>query len=109
MEREVLAHAADELADAEDGVLPDVGEHLLAGEPDGDAEVVGVETGDDPRAHGLEGVGVLAPPEGAVAALPGALADIVADGVTEDAVERLGLGNALAALADHHHQLALVL
>jgi hypothetical protein len=79
MEREVLAHAADELPDAEDRVLDGVGEHLPAVEPDRHARVVGVEAGDGPRAHRLEGVGVLAPPELAVAALPGALADVVAD------------------------------
>src|SRR4030095_3812395 len=68
-----------------------------------------IQAGNAPGAHRLYRVGVLAPPERAVAALPGALADVVADGVAEDAVERLGLRGAPAPLAHHHHQLALVL
>ena len=109
MERQVLAHPADELADAEDRVLDRVGEHLLAVEPDRHAQVVRVEPGDDPGAHRLEGVRVLPAPEGPVVALPGALAHVVAERVAEDVVERRGLRDALAALADHGHQLALVL
>src|SRR5258705_3603601 len=67
IEREVLAHATDELTHAEDRVLDGVGEHLLAVEPDRDAQIVRVQPGDDPRAHRLERIGVLAPPERAVA------------------------------------------
>src|SRR5215510_7431217 len=109
MEGEVLTHAADELAHPEDRILDGVGEHLLAVEPNDDAEGVRVEAGDDPWPHGLEGIRVLAPPERAIAALPGALADVVAYGVAEDIVQRLGFRDALAWLADHHHQLAFVL
>src|SRR4030095_4897551 len=109
MEGEVLAHAADELAYPEDRVLDGVGKHLRAVHPDGDTERVGIKAGDDPRAHGLEGIRVLSPPEGPVAALPDTLAHVVADGVAEDAVEGVDFRNALASLADHHHQLAFVL
>src|SRR5678815_5665700 len=65
--------------------------------------------GDDRRAHRLERVRVLAPPDRSVPALPGALADVVADRVAEDAIERLGFRHALATLADHRHQLPFVL
>src|SRR4030095_10488931 len=109
MEGEILAHAADELAYPEDRVLDGVGEHLPAVDPDVDAEHVGIKAGNDPRAHGLEGIRVLSSPEGPVVALPDTLAHVVADGVAEDAVERVGLRNTLASLADHHHQLAFVL
>src|SRR5262245_57058590 len=76
VERQVLANPADELADAEDRILDGVREHLLAVEPDGHVQVVRVESGNDPRPHRLERVGILAAPEGPVVALPRALADI---------------------------------
>ena len=68
-----------------------------------------VDVGLDPRAHGLEGVRVLGPPQRAVGLLPGALADVVADGVAEHAGEGLGLAQVLGALADDGDELALVL
>ena len=67
-----------------------------------------VGAGDDPRSHRLERVGVLAAPHRAVAALPFALAHIVADGPAEHMLERL-LRHVLAGLADHGDQLGLVL
>src|SRR5262249_22795846 len=108
IECQVLAHPADELAHAEDRVLHGVAEHLLAVEPDRDTQVVRVEAGDDPGSHRLERVGVLAAPEGPVVALPGALADVVAEGGAEDVVERLRLRHLLSALADDRPPLALL-
>src|SRR2546426_110595 len=77
VQRQVLTHAADKLAHAENRIFDGIAEHLLAVEPNRDLDVVGVESSDDPRAHGLEGVGVLAAPERPIAALPGALADVI--------------------------------
>jgi hypothetical protein len=46
----------------------------------------------DPRAHRFEGISVLGSPKCAVAGLPSALADVVADGVTEHARKGVPLG-----------------
>ena len=72
-------------------------------------EVVRVKVGDDPRAHRLEGVSVLGPPHRSISSLPGALTDIVSDGVAKHVIQRLFLSDIAAGLANDHHQLALIL
>ena len=49
--------------------------HLAAVEADFRAHRLGVEAGDDPRPHRLEGVGILGAPQGAVGAPPAAPAN----------------------------------
>ena len=90
VQREILAHPADELAHAENGRLHGILTHLAV-EADGDAQVVGIEVRHNPWTHRLKRISILATPERSVVALPGALADVVADGVAEHVVERLGL------------------
>src|SRR5262249_3059722 len=68
-----------------------------------------VHAGDDPRPHRLEAVRVLRAPHRAVAALPGALAHVVADRPAEHVVGRLVLRNLPALLADDGDELTLVL
>ena len=58
--------------------------------------------------HRLEGVGVLGAPQPAIGLLPGAFADVVADGVAEHARHRVGFGEMLCLLADDDDQFALV-
>ena len=94
------------------GGVPDLvgrGEVLphLAVVADGDAKTLGIKVGDDPRPHGFPGVTVLAPEHGAVGLLPGPLADVVADGVAENVVQRLADRNVASFFADDHRQLTL--
>src|SRR5204863_167616 len=62
-----------------------------------------------PRPHWLEGVAVLGAPQGPVAALPGALAHIVADRPAEDAAERVALREMLCRGADDRDEFGFVL
>src|SRR5215510_10442374 len=70
-------------------------------------QVVGVEIRGDPGAHRLEGIRVLRPPQGAVLDLPGALADIVADGIAQDTAQGVLWRQVPGLLADHGHQFPL--
>src|SRR5438132_6380305 len=70
-------------------------------------QVVGVEIRGDPGAHRLEGIRVLGPAQGAVLDLPGALADIVADGVAQDTTHGVLWRQVRGLLADHRHQVPL--
>src|SRR5215471_9176579 len=59
----------------------------LAINADRGLQVVGVEIRGDPGAHGLKSIRILGAPQGAVAELPGALADVVTDGIAQDAAQ----------------------
>jgi hypothetical protein len=85
MEGDILAHRADVALDPEQHVVGGKLDRLLAVDADLGVQRVEVDVGFDPRPHRLEGIGVLGAPEGPVAFLPGTLADVVADGVAEDA------------------------
>ena len=63
------------------------------------------EPGDYPRSERREGVGALGAQPLQVIALPLALADIVADGDTEDVAQRLFTRDFAGALADDDDQL----
>src|SRR5436309_5138723 len=58
---------------------------------------------------GLKVSEFFAPPQGAVLELPGALADIVADGTTQDTAQGILWRAVLGLLADHGHQFPLYL
>src|SRR5215831_17591971 len=75
----------------------------LAINADRGLQVVGVEIRSDPGAHGLEGIRVLRPPQRTVLDLPGALADIVADGIAQDAAQGVLWRQVPGLLADHGH------
>ena len=105
-----MAHPADVVADAENGPGHIVVADRAAVEDNPHFAVFRVDAvGDNPGAHRLKGVGVFGPPHSAVVALPHPLADIVADGVAEDIVQGVSLGNFFALLADDDDQFALVL
>src|SRR6266851_9391421 len=69
--------------------------------PDRGLQVVGVEVRSDSGAHGLEGIRVLGPPQGAVLDLPGALADVAADGIAQDTAQGVFWRQVPGLLADH--------
>src|SRR5689334_8399628 len=91
IERKIAAHGADVARYAKDHCIGVEAQRLLAVEAYDRFESVEVNVGLDPRAHGFGGVGVLRTPERAVGLLPHPLADVVADGVSEHAGERLCL------------------
>ena len=93
---------------AEDHLARVVLGHGAAVDPHGDLLRHRIDSRNHDRAHRLEGVEVLAAPQGAVAALPGALADVVAERIARDARERLGFREMLRPRSDHRDQLALV-
>src|SRR6201999_3950941 len=64
---------------------------------------------DDPWTHWLERVGTLCAPQRAIAFLPGPLADIVTDGPSEDAIQRLIARDVLRLSAEHGDKFAFVL
>ena len=107
-QREIFRQFDDERLDAEDHVVGVEAAGFLAVDPDGGLHPVEIDVGFDPRSHRLEGVGVLGAPQPAVGLLPGAFADIVADGVAEHAGHRVGFGQMFCLLADHDHQFALI-
>src|SRR5580692_7560795 len=76
MDGDVFGHPLDEILDAEDHVAGGEILHYLPVEFHDGAHLAIIGAGDDPRPHRLEGVGVLAAPHGAVAALPVALAHV---------------------------------
>ena len=51
---------------------------------------VGIEVRDNPWAHRLKRISILAAPQGPVITLPDALADIVADGVAKHVIQGFG-------------------
>jgi hypothetical protein len=108
IQREIFGQFDDERHDAEDHVVGAEAAGFLAVHLDDGFHLVEVDIGLDPRAHRLESVGVLGAPQAAIGLLPGAFADIVADGVAEHARHRGGFGEMLCLLADHDNQLALV-
>jgi hypothetical protein len=55
----------------------------LAINADGRVQVIGVKPRGDPGSHGLKSIRVLGAPQGAVLDLPGALADVVANGIAQ--------------------------
>ena len=77
-------------------------------DPDRGFHFIEIDRGLDPRAHRLEGVGVLGSPQAAIGLLPGALRNIVADGVAEHTGHRVGFGEVLCLLADDDNQFAFV-
>src|SRR5882672_4655254 len=108
-QRDVARHARDVARHAEDHAPGVVARYRAAVDAHLDHLVHGIDAGDDPRPHGLEGVGAFRAPQRAVGLLPGALADIVAERVAAHAVERALLRHVPRLLADHRDQLALVL
>src|SRR5919109_2556349 len=101
MERAVPADLSD-MASRVEKHVPGVELYAyLAINPYRGLQVVGVEVSGDPGAHGLEGIGVLRTPQGAVLKLPGALADVVANGIAQDTAQGVFFGEVLGLLADH--------
>src|ERR1044071_6157507 len=100
IQRQILRHPAEELGDAMDHVVgrETVGDLVI--DPHDRLRRIEVEIGLDPRPHGLERVGVLGAPQGAVAPLPSALAHVVADGPAEHDRQRIALRQGLRLLAD---------
>src|SRR6185503_16393500 len=74
---------------------------------DGDAELAGVQPGDDPWPERLERVAVLGAKQRPIGALPLPLTDVVADAVAEDAIQRFIPGDVPRALADDDRELPL--
>ena len=107
-QREIFRQFHDEGLDAEDHVVGAEAIAFLAVHLHDGFHPVEIDIGLDPGAHRLEGVGVLGPPQPAIGLLPATLADIVADGVAEYAGHRVSLVEVLCLLADHDHQLALI-
>ncbi len=107
-EREVLRQLDQERHDAEDHVVGVEAVGLLAIDADDGLHPVEIGLGLDPQAHRLEGIGILRPPQSAIGLLPGSLADVVADGVAEHAVHRVGFGQVFHLLADDDGELALI-
>jgi hypothetical protein len=101
----------DEGGDFEDEVAGVGGLHDLAGEGEFDVEGVGVGDfvfGGDEGAEWGEGGKAFAECPLRGGKLDAAGADVVADGVPEDVVERVGRGNAMAAFTDDDGELGLV-
>ena len=109
MQREVARHCADVGCHAEHHIVGGEFGHHSAVEPHGGAERVQIHIRLDPRSHRLESIAVLGAPKRAVARLPSALADIVADGVAKHAGQRLFLRQMLGLPADDNDKLAFVL
>src|SRR6266511_1925297 len=107
VERAVPADLGD-MAGRVEKHVPGVELHVdLAINPYRGLQVVRVEVSGNPGAHGLEGIGVLRTPQGAVLKLPGALADVVADGIAQDTAQGVLCGEVLGRLANHCHQFPL--
>jgi hypothetical protein len=75
------------MRDAEDHAARVVAGHSLAVDPHFDHLVHRIDAGDDLGPHRLEGIAVLGAPERAIAALPAALADVVAQCVARYAIQ----------------------
>src|SRR4029450_1660505 len=107
MKRRGLAHLVKPRRDVPDliagrEVFPD----LTVGAHD-DPKRRRIQIGHDVGAKRLESIAVFRAEQRAIGLLPLALADVVADAVAEDAVERLFPGDVARFLADHDCQLAL--
>src|SRR6266571_5237296 len=72
-----------------------------------DAELGGVQPGDDPGPERFEGVAILAAKHGAIGPLPLPLTDIVPDAVAKNVLQGVFPGDVAGLLAHHHRQLAL--
>lgn len=112
-QRSALTQERDGLLDAKDHIGRVAVLHNLAVQLGGDAQrlrVLDQVGANDGRPKGRPAVVALAerPLAAAALELPVAVRDVVADGVAEHVVERLGLGHVTARLADHRHELALV-
>src|SRR5437764_3405316 len=108
-QRKIFRQFDDERHDAEDHVVGLEAVGFFAVYLDDGLHLVEIGRGFDPGSHWLESVGILGPPQRAVGLLPGALADIVADGVAEHASHRVGLREMLDLLADDDDELAFVM
>ena len=109
VKRHVRRHRRDVMRDAEDHIIGFEPQVFAAVDAHDSVHGIQIDVGLDPGAHRLKCIGILAAPECAVAALPGTLANIIADGVAEHTGHRVGLGQVLHLLTDDHNKLALVI
>src|SRR5262245_61417379 len=71
------------------------------------AELGGVQPGDNAGPKWFEGVAILAAKHGPIAPLPHPLTDIVPDAVAKDVLQGVVPGDVACLLTDHHRQLSL--
>src|SRR6516164_5070913 len=108
-QREIFRQLDDERHDAEDHVVGLEAARLLAVDLNDGLHAIEIDVGLDPWAHRLEGVAILRTPQAAVGLLPGALGNVVADGVTEHAGHCVRSGQMFGLLADDDDELAFVM
>src|SRR6516162_11090862 len=85
LECQILRHPADEGGGSKKHVVGLEADLLCSVDADPGFGRIEIKIGLDPRAHWLEGVGVLGAPQGAVVGLPSAFAHVVTDRPSEDA------------------------
>src|SRR5258708_33159969 len=107
MKREIARHPGDVVGNAENHSAGVVARNSAAVEAHFDRLRHGIDPRDHAGPHRLEGVGIFCTPQCAVAALPSALAHVVAQRVACNASERFIFRNILCFLADERHELAL--
>src|SRR5690606_17842428 len=108
IERQMPGHRADEGRDAEQHVVRAELGRCLTIQADSGLEGIQIHVRLDPRPHRLERVGVLGAPEGPIRSLPGALGDVIANRVSEDAGKRVRLAQVLGLLPDDSDEFPLV-
>ena len=83
--------------------------YLFVIQADDHLQLLGVDIGIDPRAHRRKSVGALGPPKCPIVFLPGAVADIVAAGVSQDIFWGILCSNAVSQFTDDRDSLTFVM
>src|SRR5260221_11030189 len=107
MKGEVARHPGNVVRNGEDHAAGPVAGNRAPVDSHRDRLIHGVDPGDHARPHGLEAVRVLRAPQGAVAALPGALAYVVSKRIAEHAVQCLFFRDIFCLFPYDSHELTL--
>ena len=109
MQRHLLADVANNFGKCKQHVLGISPLYFLAVEADDELQLLRIDICFDPRPYRRECICALGSPKGPILVLPGAVADVVAAGVSQDEPAGFTGSNTAALLANDRHRLSLVM